>query len=175
MPLLVLEGPDGSGKSTLAQKLLKGTGHPTLLIKRSGSPGAAETLRFQNNWIHEQGQSPLNIIADRHPIISEAVYDRVVRDRGSVYTLPDAIEALTKPGIMVVYCRAETGKMFENAHVEEQMDGVFQNYRNLVNEYDYWMQSLEEQGINIYWHNYISDPSMTDAIEEVKRFWEGKR
>jgi thymidylate kinase len=173
MPLLVIEGPDGSGKSTLAQKLLKGTGHPTLLVKRSGSPGSIETLRFQQEWIKAQGQSGLNVIADRHPILSEAVYDRAVRDKGSFYIIQDAVNAFKLPRVMLIYCRTDMDQMFQNSQVEEQMEGVHDNYRKLVREYDQWIMALEEEHIDVYWFDYKTDEEQ--VVEEVKRFWEGKR
>ena len=107
MPLVVLEGPDGSGKSSLAQKLLKGTGLPTLLVKRSGPPGDIETLEFQARWLKDQSEQGLNVIADRHPIISEGIYAPVVRKVPCAYDLRDVAGALWEKGILFIYCRPD--------------------------------------------------------------------
>lgn len=173
MPLVITEGPDGSGKSFLCQKLLKDTGHPTLLIKRSGPPGPIETVAFMAKWIADQSYSGLNILCDRHPVISEAIYAPVVRKApGPHWQVEEAASAMRGKDLLLVYCRTWDASMVAGAHVEEQMEGVHENYGPLVKEYDRWMDVLETVGgIRIHRHDYRKDPNCTYVIDVVKDFW----
>lgn len=176
MPLLILEGPDGSGKSTLAAKLLKGTGHPTLLVKRSGPPGSVETLEFQSRWIKEQSEQGLNVIADRHPLISEAIYRPTVRLQGqtpwNVHDVATALDQLDRNKILLIYCRPPDAKLKLSSKVENQMDGVHERYQALVNEYDRWYRVFREYSLPIVKYDFEYDPEGGLAIAHVKHFWE---
>ena len=178
MPLVILESADGGGKTTLANRLLKGTGKPTLLVKRSGPPGDLETLNFQAQWINDQAKSGLNIIADRHPLISEAIYAPIVRKvQGPPWTMVDVAAAMLKarPGaLLLIYCRTWTDSMVAGAHVEEQMEGVHENYDPLVAEYDRWMGHFERAGVPFIRYDYRKDPTAKHITEFVNLFWEGK-
>lgn len=175
MPLVILEGPDGSGKSTLAARLLKGTGQPTLLIKRSGPPGAVETLKFQAGWIEEQDQQ-LNVIADRHPLISETLYAPVVRKvKNPDWTVKDALEHFK--GIrmdrrpLVVYCRAPLERMTQSSRVEDQMAGVHDYYVPLVAAYDDFMARLARQDFDVYRYDFTEDPAGDRIVKRVTEFF----
>jgi deoxyadenosine/deoxycytidine kinase len=174
MPLVILEGPDGSGKSTLAARLLKGTGQPTLLVKRSGPPGDIETLRFQAAWVEEQHQN-LNVIADRHPLISETIYAPVVRKTGIPWTPAEALYHFTqfKPERrpLVIYCRAPFDRMVEASKVEVQIEGVHERYRELIYAYDDFMARLARCDIDIYRYDYTEDEFAGRATDRVKQFF----
>jgi len=175
MPLVILEGADGSGKSTLATRLLKGTGHPTILIKRSGPPGNVETLVFQSEWIAQQSRLGLNVIADRHPIISEAIYAPVVRKVPGPHWGPeDAYKALKHQRVMLVYCRTDDVTQRGSSHVEDQMEGVHEYYQDLVKEYDRWMDYIQDKGVLFYQYNYWNDPKAENVTGVIRNFWEGK-
>lgn len=176
MPLVLLEGPDGGGKTTLAQRLLKGTGHPTLLVKRSGPPGAVETLNAQAKWIADQADSGLNIIADRHPIISDSIYGPVVRKESTPFWEPaEVARTIHRTDTLIVYCRPHYARMDVSRRAEDQMEGVHQNYRALVNEYDRWFRIFEDSNVDFIRYNFESDPEGKEVVRQVKLFWEGKR
>lgn len=175
MPLVILEGADGSGKSTLATRLLKGTGYPTILIKRSGPPGNVETLVFQSEWIAQQSRLALNVIADRHPIISEAIYAPVVRKvPGPRWTMEEAWKALRfQKNVLIVYCRSEMDVQLQTVQVEDQMEGVHENYLPLVEEYDRWMDFFRAKDPGLIWeYDFGLDPDSAQVIQVVKEFWE---
>lgn len=179
MPLVILEGADGSGKSTLATRLLKGTGQPTLLVKRSGPPGSVETLLFQGQWINDQAKSGLNILADRHPIISEAIYAPIVRKvQAPSWSLEDvgrAMLAARPRKLLLVYCRTWDDSQLAGSKVEEQMAGVHENYTPLLTEYDHWMDYLERAGVPIFRYDYRKDPIAKYTTEFIRKFWENAR
>lgn len=176
MPLLVLEGPDGSGKSTLAQKLLKGTGRPTLLVKRSGPPGDIETIEWMSQWLRNQGSSGLNVIADRHPIISECIYRPTVRKEGAApWTPAEAAAAFRHPGVLLIYCRPPTAWIEKGSQVEEQMKGVHDYMSELILAYDAWFMRFGEWGIPFRFYNYQNDPDAKAAIQLVSEFWATER
>jgi deoxyadenosine/deoxycytidine kinase len=175
MPLVILEGPDGSGKSTLAARLLKGTGEPTLLVKRSGPPGEIETLRFQAAWIEEQHKD-INVIADRHPLISETIYAPTVRKVPvPSWTAPEALFhfAQFKPERrpLVIYCRAPLSRMMQTSRVEDQMAGVHDEYLKLVLAYDDFMARLARCDIEIYRYDFSEDEFSGRATDRVKAFF----
>lgn len=176
MPLVILEGPDGSGKSTLAARLLKGTGQPTLLVKRSGPPGDVETLKFQAEWIGGQGRTKLNVIADRHPLISETLYAPHVRKVESpLWTEAEAlyyfgqIPEHLRP--LVIYCRAPLKRMTETSRVEDQMDGVHDHYISLVAAYDDFMTKLARRDFDVYRYDFTEDEFSGRAVDRVKAFF----
>jgi hypothetical protein len=177
MPLVILEGPDGSGKSTLAARLLKGTGEPTLLVKRSGPPGAIETLRFQASWIEEQHKD-LNVIADRHPLISETLYAPVVRKVDiPPWTETDALYHFSqiKPDRrpLVVYCRPPMSKLDNTVNVEEQMEGVKKHFYPLVAAYDDFMAKLARRDFDVYRYDFTEDEFSGKATDRVRAFFTG--
>lgn len=175
MPLVILEGPDGSGKSTLAGRLLKGTGLPTLLVKRSGPPGDVETLQFQARWIEEQDQK-LNVIADRHPLISETIYAPVVRkvenppwqEHEALYYFKQ-FRSERRP--LVIYCRAPLTRMMETSRVEDQMYGVHEEYLKLVLAYDDFMTKIARCDIDVYRYDFTEDEFGGRATDRVKKFF----
>lgn len=175
MPLVILEGPDGSGKSTLAARLLKGTGQPTLLVKRSGPPGDVETLRFQAAWIEEQHKG-LNIIADRHPLISETIYAPVVRkvpvppwtEAEALYHF-DQFRPDRRP--LIIYCRAPLDRMTQSSRVEDQMEGVHEEYRALVLAYDRFMAKIARCDLEVYRYDFTEDSQSLDALTRVTNFF----
>lgn len=175
MPLVILEGPDGAGKSTLAARLLKGTGLPTLLVRRSGPPGDVETLQFQAGWIEEQHKG-LNVIADRHPLISETLYAPHVRKvEHPPWTLKDALHHFDGIHLgrrpLIVYCRASLERMAQSSRVEDQMEGVHQSYTKLVMAYDDFMSRLARKNFEIYRHDFGENPSCDRTIERVTEFF----
>lgn len=176
MPLVILEGPDGSGKTSLASRLLKGTGHSTLLIRRSGPPTPIETLEFQAQWIAKQSMSGLNIIADRHPIISEAIYRPVVRQEGNApWSLDEVVREIDGADLLLIYCRPSFARMNEARKVEEQMAGVADHFVKLVQMYDRWIDAFRANSVDIYIHDFERDPSSYEAIKVVKSYWERGR
>jgi hypothetical protein len=171
MPLVVVEGPDGAGKSTLATRLLKRTGLPTLLVKRSGPPGDVETLLLQSRWIKEQGESPLNILCDRHPIISECIYRPVVRREGPApWTVEDAAPALTRRDVLLIYCRPTYETLSRTVGVEEQMAGVTDHYVELLAEYDRWFHRLEDLGANVFRYDF-RNTALGEVTALVRDHW----
>ena len=178
MPLVILESADGGGKTTLANRLLKGTGKPTLLVKRSGPPGDLETLGFMTEWISQQARHGLNIIADRHPLISEAIYAPIVRKVAAPpWTLEDVARAMTttRTEFVLIYCRTWTESMLAGSQVEEQMKGVHENYDALVAEYDRWMDYLERAGVPLIRYDYRKDPVANHMTDYIRTFWENAR
>lgn len=174
MPLVILEGADGSGKSTLASKLLKGTGYPTILVKRSGPPGDIETLEYQARWIQEQAERGLNVIADRHPLVSEMIYAPTVRKVGPTpWDIHDVSNVLRdRPNILFIACCAPREVQEQSSRVEEQMKGVHDYYNDLYAEYSRCFDVLRRQGVNLHYYDWTMDRDCEGAVSIVRTHWE---
>lgn len=83
---VIVEGPDGGGKSTLVKFLHETLGLP--MPSRSSSstggpiPNLADWIKDQAIW--SKGSIPHSRLYDRHPIISEPIYGRLVRPGSQV-------------------------------------------------------------------------------------------
>ena len=130
--MIVLEGVDGSGKSTLAMDLEGRFGIP--VVHSLGPKSKEATLK----WIlrsHIVQMSGCTLIYDRHPLISEMVYGKVLRGEPLIdpttYANFLSIWAIRKP--LIIYCRPP----FKAIKLDKpQMEGVGENLKQLVERYD---------------------------------------
>jgi hypothetical protein len=58
---------------------------------------------------------------------------------------------------------------------EEQMSGVHENFRALVEEYDRWMNLLEEWQVPMVRYNFEDIGASDFMVGVVKDFWEKRR
>lgn len=175
MPILILEGPDGSGKSTLAKHLLKGTGYPTMLISRSGPPGNEETLEKQIEWLNELAMTGLNFILDRHPLISEAIYRRVLRGQDwPGWSLDKVYRAFRRLNHMILYCRPPQKTLQEGIKTEKQLEGVSDRLEVLMRTYDIAMVRFAEMGLAVRRFDWTEDKHFDIVTNNVRSFFAGE-
>jgi hypothetical protein len=82
---VIVEGPDGGGKTTLVNYLRETLGLPTPSRSSTSTGGPIPDLE---NWIRvystwPKGSVPHSRLFDRHPIVSEPIYGRLIRE-GSI-------------------------------------------------------------------------------------------
>jgi predicted HAD superfamily Cof-like phosphohydrolase len=137
MTILVLEGPDAAGKSTLGRYL---SDRLNLPLQHSGgtSKHSGEINERALNYIADTTPR----LYDRHPCVSNNIYNSSLTRLDSDWVPRETIEAFyaTKP--IIVYCRP-TQAIMEHAVSEytssqEHNAQVEANYSMLLKNYDMW-------------------------------------
>lgn len=140
--MIVLEGPDGGGKTTLLKRLSADTGLPA---HARASDSVAGPVKDLYGWtvtdIDSWGTQPLSIY-DRHPLTSEHIYGRAVRNSlrpGFEMMNPRMAEMrkqLRRDGLIIV-CLPPFSVVQENVASEiEQMPGVLENIKHIYDCYE---------------------------------------
>lgn len=151
--MIIVEGPDGSGKTILIKDVVKrlqlwvGTLSVKEPVKIVHSPGPLEEGLFE--WAANAlllVKEP--VVFDRFPYFSDIVYGPTLRKR----TLMTATgyqqlkTRLQELHPLVVYCRPPMSTITEASKVWKQMNGVSENLKKIVNNYDhqllYWMSDF---------------------------------
>lgn len=129
---IVLEGPDGAGKSTLAALLAQATGMKA--IQGNGPPKSKD--EFYYRCIRYLGYT--NVIFDRTPFISEAVYAPVFGRKSEIDSGLLSDFWATRP--FVVYVRPTTRHLASHHKSEhetqEHFDGVVERHGAICDAYD---------------------------------------
>lgn len=166
--MIVAEGFDNTGKSTLMKRLeayLKVSGHMS-----NGRPhNPSEMYQRMMNYLSTPGIS----IHDRIHCISDQVYGPILR-RENLFETPlgDAILAEFKatPHI-IIYCRPPSQYILTGIDDREQMDGVIDHARMLLDGYDRLIRKMiSDIGWNIFIYDYTvpgSFGALQNRIEEL--------
>lgn len=178
MSLVIIEGPDGSGKTTLANRLLKATGLPSALLRRSGPPG--ESLEEMLALIQTVSGSSVSLILDRHPLISEWVYLRTARrgeSKESFFLQSHALEKivsfLSEINPLIIYCRPPIDILRFYSRIESQMSGVHSSLESIAEKYDEAMQFLDLKGVRVQKYNFFHQNEDTIIHLVREHFQEG--
>lgn len=134
----VVEGPDNSGKTTLAQKLAKRLGGLYVKGEYVAQP-ESDVLRF-NMWLSMAPGDRL-VICDRHPVISDPIYAAAVRQRPS--PLGSVFCQEVQSYLNIIYCRPPMEEILRFGN-REQMEGVIENGKRIIQGYDQWWQDLPD-------------------------------
>lgn len=135
--IIVVEGADNSGKSTLISYLSKVLKLPVILGK--GPPSSKEEInqRVESYFGYD------NVIFDRHPAVSNVIYDQFRKNPMPVDQ--DLVQRFyaTKP--LFIYCRSDDssleGHQVIDGETEEQIKLVEEHHRNIRLLYDVWALS----------------------------------
>jgi ABC-type cobalamin/Fe3+-siderophores transport system ATPase subunit len=159
---IVLEGPDGSGKTTLARIIAQHV--PLLYTPGEGPPKyPGEMVERVRRLLRLD-----NCLFDRHPCVSQLIYDRFREDgEGLPEGLVDAFYA-TKP--FFIYCYGRAG-----AHEAKQYDSpehlamVEQFDDNIRNAYHEWAQGHVPayQWYSVEYHNQSQLDAIINACKEA--------
>ena len=157
MSIIIVEGPDGAGKTTLIQNLRKSTKRHFLTLSRNGPPRKPEDLLATIPWIASCPKE-VDLVCDRHPLISEPIYGPHVRGEESMIALvypPDkAIEILYHTVDKVIYCRPPLSTIIEEVNIEDQMPGVNERIAKIVDLYDEAMDTLRIAGLTVIQYDW---------------------
>lgn len=126
--LIILEGPNGAGKTDLAGSLAVDLGLPT---HKNEAPQTRQQFESTMQAYKALVDSGKDYIIDRVPCVSELAYSRIVDHRNPFCDLPYAIEFLSQPGVLFVYCNTATLKP---RIVQPYEDVIVTNYKFIISE-----------------------------------------
>lgn len=153
--IIIVEGPDGAGKSTLITRLCRELPQYFWCLRASRRPPDYHAILDFQTWLDQASGSlvPPNLILDRHPLISEPIYGRIIRGFSMVPdTWPEIRTRLTATATpVIIYCRPRELETIElRARNQGQMKGVLENLPALVDAYD---EAMHQIGLLVLQHD----------------------
>lgn len=130
---IVLEGPDNSGKSTLARYLGERLQRPVI---HSEGPDKYPGEIDERVRRYERFE---NVLFDRHPCVSQAIYGRKRASAQLVHT--DLIIRFYMSRPVFVYCRewqGLDGHVVKEHDTEEHLKSIAENHEWIVRQYERW-------------------------------------
>lgn len=132
--MIIIEGMDNSGKSTLVQRLAEDL--KLCKVATYHKPSSFKMIQEYDSWLTS---SPQPIIMDRHPMISDLVYGKVLR--GFSYVTEEQSKAWAAKH-KIIYCRPPTSFIL-NFGERDQLEGVKENALKLMLMYEMYMEDIE--------------------------------
>jgi hypothetical protein len=139
MTIIVVEGVDGAGKSTLIANLRAVSDRYFWILRASGPPSSAQEVELAIDKIDELGNGApsLNWVFDRHPLISEPIYGRVLRGKSHLDGMASKVYRERIASInKIIYCRPPFKTVLDGVQIENQLAGVHERIRELYDAYD---------------------------------------
>lgn len=177
--LVVVEGMDNSGKSTLCKRLSHDLELPLVVYT------AAKTREAMIQWTKEElarldklsssGEVWASIY-DRFRPISDQVYGPVLRGYNVFSDTEEGVELFYRflqLDPLIIYCRPHSETILGFTDGREQMEGVIENGRKLLDQYDYFMARLLNKGVKVRSYDYEND-DYQEIKNEVQLFIESK-
>lgn len=143
MSSIIIEGPDGAGKSTLLRKLLGNYPEYLAAPRPCSSLGGPLYGTDMITYLAQYGSLD-QVIYDRHPSISGAVYDAALHrapDAAAGQYLRGAFHWVTE-NARVIYCRPPMDLIVQSVTRGSQMTGVACNIYRIVDMYDSLMGNI---------------------------------
>ena len=156
MSLIVVEGVDASGKTTLLENLRSIRGKYFLEVRHSCRPlKSSDIIRLMQTV--RNMSDVLDVVLDRHPLISEPIYGPILRNKdltADLYNMDNRDRKLLSTVKRVIYCRPPEKSIFENLSNRPQLKGVLENIHQLIEAYDNRMKELRQKGLDIVVYDY---------------------
>lgn len=157
--LIVVEGVDASGKTTLLENSRHIRGRYFVLLRHSCRPLVPDDI---GNLLKLIDGQPVDLILDRHPLISEPIYGPILRKKNLVteWIAPftGAVDSWIKEIDRVIYCRPPITAILTNLNNNPQLAGVEQHLEELLYAYDRRMAEIKALGVEVVKYDYKRDP-----------------
>jgi len=163
--MIVIEGMDNTGKTHLQDALIKEYGFEGV---HSPGPKDYDTVI---SWVIEAFNKDrgIPVLYDRFPLISEAVYGPTLRGRNIFNESPMGVELQRRfreeVHPLIIYCRPP-GEVIHRWNDREQMDGVIENSKALLKEYEDLMQLMKPH-YSIVQYDYTQPHDFGRVLEKV--------
>lgn len=180
--MIILEGPDGAGKTTLLLNLLDE--FPSIEQHEKASSSTGGPVENIAAWAREDILSwpvqPLSFY-DRHPMFSEPVYGRILRngydgwfDGADAKRLGDKMMARG----LIVFCLPPIELVVENLGAEEQLGGVNDNILSLYTAYETYLPHFAKAfPHSVFHYDYTQDTDFDQlhtTVEAHQIRWDRK-
>jgi len=164
---IIIEGPDGAGKTTLVQELQDHFPEMEIHARFCTSKGGPIPNLAEAVYKDAKGR-PSNFIYDRHPLLSEYIYNTAIPTRSiRPDFLSDAMGRLrlrVARHALTVFCLPPFNEVKKNTErdAEDQMPGVVENIFDIYQQYcmhkimwpgrqvgfDYTQHQMSWEGLN---------------------------
>lgn len=166
--MIIIEGMDNTGKTTLIQRLIREVGRGYLSAMVSLGPN--RTLLEQFHWNDKQIAlakmgGPLTVY-DRFLPICDAVYGPIVR-KGSLWNINHLVidQLLQEVNPLIIYCRPSDEVVLGFEDGRDQMEGVVENAKKLLDQYDINIEKLRDMGFKVIQYNYLNENFQYIAVK----------
>lgn len=157
---IVVLGMDNTGKTTLANKLSE-----TFDAKHVFSLGKGHTKEKLTEYLTKELNSSEDSVFERFSLFDEMVYGKVLRG-SSEFTFGDKLlETLLSKSPVIIYCRP-ADEVVEKWNDREQMEGVIEQHKLLLETFDDTIYQLEEY-YPVVWFDYTKD-SYENLVNYIK-------
>lgn len=170
MSIIVVEGVDGSGKTTLIDQLRQASIRHFVTLSRSSPPKTLPEIMDVLSWMERGARMATPLICDRHPLISEPIYGRVLRGYSLLTELfsrePNfGGEHFNTYVERVIYVRPSDEVIERYVGHHPQLKGVIPNLKALLHQYDVMMRTLEQMKVPvIHYDRYLYGPPINELF-----------
>lgn len=180
--MIVIEGPDGSGKTSLLHNLLDEFPEIEEHARASASVGGPlpDIQDWAKNDLLTQLVQPLSFY-DRHPIFSEPVYGKIIRNYVHPWFNTEEASGLGQMLIersLIVICLPPIENVLKNVGVNDQMSGVVDHIVDIYHVYRSMLVGLAEVfPMNIFHYDYTVDTDygqLASVVEAHQARWNRK-
>ena len=143
--MIIVEGLDNTGKTTLVESIRKE--FPILKHRPSiGNKHDPAAILEQAQIEAFSPQTTGKMISDRSRLISEYVYNPIIKKRPLAYpphTWLEMLGSFADDHHLVIYCYRSTARLVDTWGEREQLDGAREHLYALNHSYDLMMHTIE--------------------------------
>lgn len=166
--MIITEGIDGSGKSTIISEICLMTGRS---IKHAGGPPVDATNYLKR--LDQYRVLPEAVLCDRHPLISELIYGRILRGHtviGEDILWKCIITCIVRNNPIFLWCEPSKDTdilLQDKVHKSEKhLVEVFASRHRIAEQYKKMGLALKDMGAKVIVYDRFSD-NMHETIAKV--------